>query len=315
MSIPPKSSKRIVFTGGSGVAGRHVIARLLSFGYEILNVDAVPLDNPKVHTLKADLTDGAQAFNSLSCHFRPSEPFPGPVTTPDAVVHFAGIPQPMRLPDNETFRINTLSSYNILESACKLGIKKIILASSITTYGVTYADGDAQYPHFPLTEDSPMLPMDVYATSKVCMERIAHSFALRFPSVDIYCLRIGAVIEPDLHAQKFAAYVARPQDFKAHAWSYTDARDLGGMVHACVGKGGLGFQVFNAVNDECTLPEREGSVGDWLGRVCPGTEVRGVMGRWESPVCNAKIREMVGWREEFGWRGRMEEKQDNEGCW
>jgi nucleoside-diphosphate-sugar epimerase len=86
----PRSGQRIVFTGGSGVAGRHVIEKLLSFGHEILNVDAVPLDNSNVHTLKADLTDGAQAFNSLSCHFRISEPFMDEIRTPDAVVHFAG---------------------------------------------------------------------------------------------------------------------------------------------------------------------------------------------------------------------------------
>jgi nucleoside-diphosphate-sugar epimerase len=76
------SKKRIVFTGGSGVAGRLVVEKLLSYGHEILNVDVA---------LKADLTDGAQAFNSLSCHFRVSEPFMDPVKTPDAVVHFAGM--------------------------------------------------------------------------------------------------------------------------------------------------------------------------------------------------------------------------------
>lgn len=90
MSTTPKTSKRVVFTGGSGVAGRHVITKLLSYGHKVLNVDMAPLDNPDVHTLKADLTDGAQAFNSLSCHFEVSEPFLDPVQIPDAVVHFAG---------------------------------------------------------------------------------------------------------------------------------------------------------------------------------------------------------------------------------
>lgn len=112
----------------------------------------------------------------------------------------------MRLPDNETFRINTIGSYNVIESACKLGIKKIILASSVTTYGVTYAEGDVDFPHFPVTEETPTEPMDVYATSKVCMERIAHSFAKRFPGVDIYCLRIGAVVEPEKHHEKLQKY-------------------------------------------------------------------------------------------------------------
>jgi nucleoside-diphosphate-sugar epimerase len=191
---------------------------------------------------------------------------------------------------------------NIIESACKLGIKKIILASSITTYGVTYAEGDIDYPHFPLTEDTPTEPMDVYATSKVCMERIAHSFAKRFKGVDIYCLRIGAVIEPENHAKKFEAYLTHPQDFKVHAWSYTDARDLGNMVNCCLNTDGLGFQVFNAVNDEITVEESEGTAEAFLGRMCPNTKFLRKLEEREAPVCNRKIKDMVGFREEFPWR-------------
>lgn len=315
-------AKRIVFTGGSGVAGRHVIEKLLSFGHEILNVDITPLDNPKVHTVKADLTDGAQAFNSLSCHFEISEPFQTPIKTPDALVHFAGmqvprdlvvgveapsdklgIPQPMRLPDNETFRINTMGSYNVIEAACKLGIKKIILASSITTYGVTYAEGDTDYAHFPITEDTPTVPMDVYATSKVCMERVAESFARRFPGVDIYCLRIAAIIEPEQHAAKMGAYVRSPEKWKAHAWSYLDARDLGNIVQCCLQRDGLGYQVFNAANDEIT--NEEGTEA-FLKRVCPGVEITRRLGGREAPVSNRKLKDMLGFREEFPWRTVLE---------
>lgn len=90
-SVPATGAKkRIVVTGGSGVVGRIVIEKLLSYGHEILNVDQTPLDNPKVHTLKADLTDGAQAFNALSCHFQISEPFHEQLRTPDVVIHLAG---------------------------------------------------------------------------------------------------------------------------------------------------------------------------------------------------------------------------------
>lgn len=92
MSAAPsnRSKKRIVVTGGSGVVGRCVIEKLLSYGHEVLNVDQTPLDNPNVHTLKADLTDGAQAFNALSCHFQISEPFTETLRTPDVVIHLAG---------------------------------------------------------------------------------------------------------------------------------------------------------------------------------------------------------------------------------
>ena len=49
--------KRIVFTGGSGKAGRHVIPWLMAKGHDILNVDLKPLQIPGVKNLTADLTD------------------------------------------------------------------------------------------------------------------------------------------------------------------------------------------------------------------------------------------------------------------
>ena len=61
--------KRIVFTGGTGKAGRHAVPHLLAKGHAILNVDLKPLPLPGVNTLIADLTDSGQAFNALTTHF------------------------------------------------------------------------------------------------------------------------------------------------------------------------------------------------------------------------------------------------------
>ena len=38
------SGKRIVFTGGSGKAGRHAVAHLVAHGCSVLNVDLKPLE-------------------------------------------------------------------------------------------------------------------------------------------------------------------------------------------------------------------------------------------------------------------------------
>lgn len=127
--------KRIVFTGGSGKAGRHCIPYLLSRGHKVLNLDLVPLPNPDVYTLKTDLTHSGQVFNALSSHFNMEDYFGPRVEKVDAVIHFAAYARNMLVPDNECFKGNVLSTYNVLEAACKLGIKKVIIASSETTYG------------------------------------------------------------------------------------------------------------------------------------------------------------------------------------
>ena len=48
----------------------------------------------------------------------------------------------MLAPDSETWRTNVLSTFNVLEAASKLGVRKIVLASSVCVYGVTFGQGD-----------------------------------------------------------------------------------------------------------------------------------------------------------------------------
>lgn len=144
-------AKRIVFTGGSGKAGKHVVPWLKAKGYDILNLDLKPLDCPGVNTLITDVTDSGQVFNALTMHhgFDGYDKGHAP-SAPDAVVHFAAVPRVLIQPDNTTFTINTVSTYNVIEAAMKLGVRKVIIASSETTYGVCFAEGDKDYHHFPL---------------------------------------------------------------------------------------------------------------------------------------------------------------------
>ncbi|BCH66688.1 UDP-glucose 4-epimerase [Agrobacterium vitis] len=291
-------NKRIVFTGGTGKAGRHAVPHLLAKGYSILNLDLKPLDCPGVNTLITDITDSGQVFNALTTHFG----FDGydhgaPPSAPDAVVHFAAIPRVMIEPDNSTFSANVVGTYNVIEAAMKLGVRKVIIASSETTYGVCFAEGDKEFHSFPLEEDYDSDPMDSYGLSKVVNEKTARAFAMRYKA-DIYALRIGNVIEPHDYAN-FPGYLDNPMSRKRNAWSYIDARDLGEIVHLCIEKDGLGFQVFNAVNDTITadLPTRE-----FLAKYCPDTPVLREMGENEAPISNRKAREMLGFKEEHPWR-------------
>lgn len=173
--------KRIVFTGGSGKAGRHVIPYLLSQGHKVLNLDLVPFPDAAadVYTMKCDLTQSGQVFNALTSHFNMTGYTSGPVPqAPDVVIHFAAYARNMLVPDNECFQANVTSTYNVVEAACKLGVKKIIVASSETTYGVCFAQGDADYHSFPLEEDYDVDPEDSYALSKICGEKTARTVSM-----------------------------------------------------------------------------------------------------------------------------------------
>ncbi len=291
-------TKRIIFTGGTGKAGRHAVPYLLAKGYKILNVDLKPFDHPGVNTLITDITDSGQVFNAFTTHFG----FDGydegsPPKAPDAIVHFAAVPRVMINPDNTTFAQNTVGTYNVLEAAMKLGVRKVIFASSETTYGVCFAEGDKDYHSFPLEEDYDSDPMDSYGLSKVVNEKTGRAFAMRY-GADVYALRIGNVIEPHEYAN-FPGYLANPMSRKRNAWSYIDARDLGEIVHLCLQKDGLGYQVFNAVNDTITanMPTAE-----FLAKYAPNTPVTRPLGTHEGPLSNRKIREVLGFKEAHPWR-------------
>lgn len=290
--------KRIIFTGGSGKAGRHAVPHLVEAGYEVLNLDLKPLDYPGVNTLITDLTDSGQTFNALSQHFgfEGFETGRGPEPV-DALVHFAAIPRVLIQPDNVTFHDNVTSTYNVIEAAVKLGIRKVIIASSETTYGVCFAEGDKDYHHFPLEEDYDVDPMDSYGLSKVVGEKTARAFAMR-TGADIYALRIGNVIEPDEY-DKFPAFLDDPMSRKRNAWSYIDARDLGEIARLCIETDGLGFQVFNAVNDTITARE---PTQEFLRTYASDIPLKRDMGEFEAPISNRKAREVLGFREAHNWR-------------
>jgi len=291
--------KRILFTGGSGKAGRHVVPYLVQQGHRVVNVDLTPLDVPGVDNLNADITDSGQMFNVLTSYADFDELEPGTGAPPfDAVVHFAAIPRILIRPDNETFRVNAVGTYNVIEAAVKLGVQKIVFASSETTYGVCFADGVVDPQRLPVEEDHPTDPMDSYGMSKVVNERTAQAFQKR-SGFDIYGLRIGNVIEPHEYERDFPGFFERPAVRRRNIFCYIDARDLGQIVDRCLATDGLGFQMFNAGNDDnsVNLTTRE-----IIERFYPELPVTRELGEYEALYSNRKIREVLGFREEHPWR-------------
>ncbi|WP_227268655.1 NAD-dependent epimerase/dehydratase family protein [Roseobacter weihaiensis] len=290
---------RILFTGGSGKAGRHAVAYLVAQGHRVLNADLVPLEMEGVQNRIVDLADAGQVYDLMLSYagFDELEPGTG-IPGFDAVVHFAAVPRILMKPDNECYRINTLSTYNILDAATKFGVPKVIFASSETTYGICFADGERLPEYLPLDEEHPTIPEDSYAMSKVVNEVTARSFHAR-SGIDIYGLRINNVIEPHEYERNFPRYIENPDLRLRNFFAYIDARDLGQMVQCCLTTNGLGFEVFNVSNDDHSVGL---STAQLRARFYPDVPLRGEMTETETFYSNAKAKRLLGFAPQHSWR-------------
>ncbi|MTI43003.1 nucleoside-diphosphate-sugar epimerase [Roseibium hamelinense] len=295
---------RILFTGGSGKAGRHAIAYLVEKGHRVLNVDKVPLDHPGVSDRIADITDAGQMYDVMSSYagFEELEPGTG-VPRFDAVVHFAAVPRILMTTDNECYRVNTLGTYNVIDAAVKFGVRKIVFASSETTYGICFADGERKPDYLPIDEQHPVVPEDSYAMSKVVNEVTARSFQKR-SGFDIYGLRINNVVEPHEYAQNFPDYLADPSLRLRNFFAYIDARDLGEMVDRCLAVDGLGFEVFNVSNNDHSVGL---SSAELIDAYYQGVNVSDI-GPNETFYSNKKAKDLLGFQPKHSWRDHL--KQD-----
>lgn len=295
---------RILFTGGSGKAGRHAVTYLIEQGHTVLNVDRVPLAIEGVENRIADVTDAGQMFDVMASYAGYDELEPGTgIPKFDAVVHFAAVPRLLMTSDNECYRVNTLGTYNVINAAVKFGIKKIIFASSETTYGVCFADGERKPDYLPIDEEHPVVPEDSYAMSKVVNEVTARSFQRR-SGVDIYGLRINNVIEPHEYQLNFPSYLAEPSVRRRNIFAYIDARDLGHMVHQCLLTDGLGFEIFNVSNDDHSVKENTEQLIDTYYQGVPASK----MALDETFYSNKKAKRLVGYSPKHSWRMYVDEK-------
>ena len=289
---------KIFVTGGSGKAGKHLIQYLLEKGYSVVNADLVPLVMNGVDNINLDITDSGQVFNALSGYANiPELKLGEDPKNFKAVVHLAAIPRILVKPDNETFRINTIGTYNVIEAATKLGIKKIIFASSETTYGFCFAQGNPIPKWLPIEEDYETSPTDSYGLSKVLNEKTGEAFQKR-TGIDIYALRIGNIIEPDEY-HRFEEFCENPSIRLRNLFNYIDARDLAQAIELCIKKDGLGYEVFNVTHNINSVSLTTEEI---IKQFFPNVKMRRDMEKYESILSSKKIRDVLGFNPAHDWK-------------
>lgn len=157
---------RIAITGARGRLGRVTSAYCRQMGVEVMGTDIIgggPGVGEFTHFVNADLTDAAQAYDVLD--------------GAEAVIHLAAIASQRIYPSAKTFFTNLTMTWNVLEAAARLKIKRVVLASSLQVNHTVLPREPIRYQYLPVDEDHPVLPHDDYGLSKLVGEVCANTFA------------------------------------------------------------------------------------------------------------------------------------------
>jgi nucleoside-diphosphate-sugar epimerase len=273
--------REVVVTGGSGKAGRAVVRDLLEAGYNVLNADIVEPGESLCQCIKTDLTDLGETFEVLR--------------RAEGVVHLAAILAPGRYPEGETFRNNTISTYNVFSAATSLGAGRIVWASSETTLGLPF---DREKPAYaPIDEDHPLYPESSYALSKTISEEMARQFS-RTTGTTFAGLRISNIMVAPDDYERFLTFQDDLRLRKWNLWGYVDARDVAQACRLALEADLEGADVFIVAAAD-TVMERESR--DLMAEVYPEVPLRDVRGR-RTLLSIEKARRELGYSPKHSWR-------------
>jgi len=239
-------------TGGAGFIGSHVCERLLQAGHTVLAFDdlnafyEVALKQQNLAAVQAlgggnfgfvrgDITDRA-AVDAVFA----AAPF-------DQVIHLAartGVRPSVEQPALYQ-RVNVEGTVNVLEAARLAGVKKVILASSSSVYGVNA--------RVPFAESDPIFKaISPYAASKLACESLGHVYHHLY-GLDVVMLRFftayGPRQRPDLAIHKFTHLMTAGRPIPIFgdgltARDYTYITDIVDGIMACTQRA-FGFEIFN----------------------------------------------------------------------
>ncbi len=206
---------RVVVTGASGRLGRIVMRKLAERGDDAVGLDLEP--GPRV--VQADLGDAGAVFSVLA--------------GAGAVVHLGAIPAPGSLPDAIVYAKNVTGTFHVFDAAAKLGIRRVVSASSLSAYGYPFQRVWSEPDYFPLNEAHPLRPQDPYGLSKQAGEQIAEAFA-RAGDGSAVSLRFSHLVSEETVPRWRQLMADRPRTAAASLWSHVYDDDVADACLRCL---------------------------------------------------------------------------------
>ena len=238
-------------TGGAGFIGSHVCERLLHDGHAVWALDDLnSFYSPaiKEKNLK-DIASLGKPFTFVSKNLSDVRALDHLFSEVhfDQIIHLAARAGVRPSLDEPEFfqQVNVEGTVNILESARRHGVKKTLLASSSSVYGVNKK--------VPFSESDPVFSViSPYAASKLACEALGHVYHYVY-GMDVVMLRFFTVYgprqRPDLAIHKFAKLIQTGKPIPVYGdgsteRDYTYISDIVDGVIACTRKQ-FKYEIFN----------------------------------------------------------------------
>lgn len=279
---------RIAVTGGSGKLGRTVVRTLRDEGHEVVNLDQ---QGDRAHVTRVDLTDYGQVIDAIA---GVDDRHDGV----DAIVHLGAIPAPGILSDVATFHNNMLSTFNVFQAARRLGITRVVYASSETVLGLPF---DVPPPYIPVDEEYPALPESTYSLVKHLEEQMAIEFVRWNPELSITALRFSNVMDPADYVD-FPSFDADPRLRKWNLWGYVDGRDGAQAVSLALAKAWPGFDRFIIAAADTVMSRPNAEL---VAEVFPDVPLHGELGVHDTLLSIDKARRVLGYEPRHSWRDEV----------
>lgn len=279
---------RIALTGSSGKLGTVVARELRAAGYDVIGIDVVGSRGPDF--VQVDLTDYGQVVDALAAVNDRHDGF-------DAVVHLGAIPAPGIRSDVATFHNNMNATFNVFWAAVRLGIRRIVYASSETVLGLPF---DVPPPYIPVDEEYPPRPESVYSLVKTLEERMAVELVRWHPDLSITGLRFSNVMVPEDY-DAFPSYDADALQRKWNLWGYIDARDGAQAVQRALEGAPAGFETYIIAAADTVMSRPNAEL---VAEVFPGVETR-EFGEHDTLLSIDKARRLLGYDPQHSWRDHV----------
>jgi nucleoside-diphosphate-sugar epimerase len=279
-------SMRIALTGSTGKLGTVVGRELRAAGYDVVGMDVVGTRGPSF--VQVDLTDYGQVIDAFGGVGDRHDGI-------DAVVHLGAIPAPGIRSDIATFHNNMAATFNVFWAAVRLGIRRIVYASSETVQGLPF---DAPPPYVPVDEEYAPRPESVYSLVKTLEERLALELVRWHPDLSITALRFSNVMVPEDYAE-FPSFDADARLRKWNLWGYIDARDGAQAVQRALEVAPPGFDNFLIAASDTVMSRPNAEL---LDEVFPGVPVARAFGDHDTLLSIDKARRLLGFDPQHTWR-------------